>query len=59
MIKKHWIKTAIKTPGALRKSLDVKAGKDIPVKSLRKAAKKGGVMGKRANLALTLRSFTK
>ena len=59
MLKKQWIKNAIKKPGALRKSLDVKAGKDIPVKSLRKAAKKGGVMGKRANLALTLRSFTK
>lgn len=53
-----WIQAAIKKPGALRKSLGVskKTGK-IPVKKISAAAKKGGVLGKRARLAKTLRSF--
>jgi hypothetical protein len=57
--KKKWIQDAIKKPGALRKSLKVKAGKDIPVSKLEKAAEKGGKMGKRARLALTLRKLNK
>lgn len=52
---RKWIKGAIKHPGALRKSLRVKKGKKIPVARLRSAAKKGGKLGKRARLALTLR----
>lgn len=57
--KKKWIQKAIKKPGALHKSLKVKEGKNIPVSKLEKAAKKGGKMGKRARLALTLRKLKK
>jgi hypothetical protein len=57
--KKKWIQKAIEKPGALRKSLKVKEGKDISVSKLEKAAKKGGKMGKRARLALTLRKLKK
>jgi len=56
---KKWIQKAIKKPGALRKSLGVKKGKDIPVSKLKAAAKKPGKMGKRARLAETLRGFKK
>jgi len=51
---KKWIQKAIKKPGALRKSLGVKQGEKIPAKKLTAAAKKSGVMGKRARLAITL-----
>lgn len=49
-----WIQTAIKHPGALRKSLGVKEGEKIPAKKLSVAAQKGGVLGRRARLAQTL-----
>lgn len=52
-----WIQKAIKKPGALRKSLKVKAGKDIPYRKLKSASQKGGKMGRRARLAMTLRKF--
>jgi len=52
---KNWISGAIKKPGSLRRSLGVKAGQKIPASKLRSAAKKGGKMGRRARLALTLR----
>lgn len=52
--KKHWIAGAIKHPGALRKTLHAKKGQPIPKAKLRAAAKKGGVTGRRARLALTL-----
>ena len=55
MVKKNWIQKAIKKPGALRKSLKIKKGQKIPLKKLQAAAKKGGKLGKRARLALTLR----
>ncbi len=51
---KNWIKGAIKKPGALRASLGVKSGQKIPAKKLAVAAKKPGIMGKRARLAQTL-----
>lgn len=54
---KHFIKKAIKHPGALRKSLHAKKGEPIPEKKLEAAAKKGGVMGKRARLAETLKKL--
>lgn len=54
---KNWIAGAIKHPGALRSSLGAKAGKNIPKPKLAKAAKKGGVIGKRARLAETLKGF--
>lgn len=53
-----WIQGAIKHPGALKKTLGVskKTGK-IPTKKIISAAKKGGVTGRRARLAMTLKSF--
>ena len=56
---KKWIKDAIKHPGALRKELKAKPGQPIPEKKLKAAAKKGGVEGKRANLAITLKKLQK
>jgi hypothetical protein len=52
-----WIQKAIKKPGALRASLGIKKGKDIPAKKLNVAAKKKGKLGQRARLAKTLKSF--
>lgn len=54
-----WIQKAIKKPGALRKSLGVKKGEDIPAKKLEAAAKKPGKMGQRARLAKTLKTLGK
>ena len=54
-----WIQKAIKKPGALKKSLGVKAGEKIPAAKLEKAAKKGGKMGQRARLAETLKGMKK
>ena len=52
-----WIQKAIKKPGALRKALGVKKGQKIPLSKLKEAAKKGGKLGRRARLALTLRKL--
>ncbi len=52
-----WIQKAIKKPGSLRASMDIKKGKKIPAKKLNAAAKKGGKLGQRARLAKTLKSF--
>jgi len=52
-----WIQKAIKKPGALRKSLGVKKGEKIPAGKLAAAAKKGGKMGQRARLAMTLKKM--
>jgi hypothetical protein len=52
-----WIQGAIKHPGALRKELGAKPGKKIPAKKLAAAAKKPGVIGKRARLAETLKKM--
>lgn len=57
--KNNWIASAIKHPGALHKQLGVPAGKKIPAKKLDAAAKKGGVLGKRARLAKTLSKLRK
>lgn len=56
---KRWIQKAIKHPGALRKALRVKAGKTISARALAGAAKKGGTLGKRARLAMTLKKLGK
>ncbi len=56
---KNWIKGAIKKPGALHKELGVPEGKKIPSTKLKTAEKKGGLEGKRARLAETLKSFHK
>ena len=50
----NWISGAIKHPGALHKEMGVAQGKTIPKNRLRAAALKGGLLGKRARLALTL-----
>jgi hypothetical protein len=56
---KKWIQKAISKPGALRKTLKVKEGKKIPASKLEAAAKKPGVTGKRARLAITLKGLKK
>lgn len=56
---KNWIKGAIKHPGALHKQLGIPEGEKIPKSKLAAAAKKGGKLGKRANLALTLGKMKK
>jgi hypothetical protein len=56
--KKNWIESAVKKPGALRKSLKVKAGEDIPKNKLDKALNsKNKLTAKRARLAKTLKKF--
>lgn len=54
-----WIQDAINpnNKGSLRKSLHAKKGEPIPAKKLAAAAKKPGVVGKRARLAETLKSM--
>jgi hypothetical protein len=52
-----WIQKAIKKPGALRKALGVKQGQTIPVSKLKAASKKGGKLGQRARLAMTLKNM--
>ena len=59
MAAKNWIAGAIKKQGALRAELKVKKGKKIPVAKLKVAAKKKGVEGKRARLAITLKKLKK
>ena len=54
-----WIQSAIKKPGALRKSLGAKEGEKIPAKKLAAAAKKPGKLGQRARLAQTLSKLKK
>jgi len=54
-----WIQGAIKKPGALREQLGVKKGEKIPKAKLEAAAKKGGKLGQRARLAITLGKMKK
>ncbi len=54
-----WIQGAIKKPGALREQLGVKKGEKIPKAKLAAAAKKGGKLGQRARLAITLGKMRK
>ena len=56
-VDKKWIQSAIKKPGALKKSLGVKAGEKIPAKKLATAAKAPGKLGQRARLAQTLKKM--
>jgi hypothetical protein len=57
--KKKWIQKAISKPGALKKQLGVSADKKIPAGKLAAAAKKGGKVGQRARLAMTLSKLKK
>lgn len=52
-----WIQKTIEKPGALSKQLGVPEEENIPTKKLAKAAKKGGKLGKRARLAMTLKGL--
>ena len=56
---RNWIAGAVKNKGALHRKLGVPEGEKIPAKKLAKAAKAGGVEGKEARLAKTLKSFHK
>jgi len=56
---KKWIQKAIKKPGALHKQLHVPQDEKIPSSKLNAAASKGGKLGKRANLAKTLKGLNK
>jgi len=55
--KKNWIQKAIKNPGALHKQLGISEDKKIPLSKLKAATKKGGTLGRRARLALTLKKL--
>lgn len=55
----NWIAGAIKHPGALHKQLGVPQGQKIPAAKLQAAASKGGVLGRRARLAETLKGLAK
>lgn len=50
----NWIKSAIKHPGALRRTMHAKKGEPIAKSKLLAAAKQKGVTGRRARFALTL-----
>lgn len=52
---KKWIQGAISHPGALHRELGVKQGEKIPASKLEAAAHKGGKLGQRARLAMTLK----
>jgi hypothetical protein len=57
---KDWIKGAIRSPGALHKSLKVPEGKKIPEDKIKKADhSKNPTLRKRANLAETLKGMNK
>ena len=59
--KKKWIQNAIKPAkkGALHKQLSVPQSQKIPMGKLSAAAKKGGKVGQRARLAMTLKKLKK
>ena len=59
MAEKKWIQGAIKKPGALREQLGVKKGEKMPKAKLAAATKKGGKLGQRARLAITLGKMNK
>ncbi len=54
---KKWIAAMHMKKGALHKQLGVPQGQKIPASKLESAASKGGVLGKRARLAQTLKGF--
>jgi hypothetical protein len=56
---KNWIAKAIRKPGALHRQLGVPADKPIPAGKLKAAEKKGGLLGKRARLAETLKKIAR
>ncbi len=60
MATKNWIAGATKNKGALHRALGVPQGTKIPAKKLAKAAaSKSPTLRKEANLAKTLKGFSK
>jgi hypothetical protein len=59
MANEKWIQKAHIKKGALHKEMGIPEGKKIPVKKLKAAEKKGGLEGKRAALAITLKKLKK
>ena len=56
----HWIKSAVKKPGALHKELGIPESKKIPMKTIDKAAhSKNPLIKKRAILAKTFKNMKK
>jgi hypothetical protein len=55
----NWIAKATKNKGGLHRSLGIKEGKKIPEKAIKKAEKRGGKVGKEAQLAETLKNLRK
>lgn len=55
----NFIKKAIGKPGALHKALGIPLGQKIGPARLAAAAKRGGTIGREANLALTLNGLRK
>lgn len=56
---KNWIASAVGKPGSLHREMHIPIGTKIPASKLAKAAHAGGLLGKRARLAETLKSFHK
>lgn len=54
MVKKNWIKKAIKKPGALRRDLGAAPGEPIPPAKIKQAAQGDNKTAQRARMALTL-----
>jgi len=54
---RKWISSAIRHPGALHRQLGVPRGQKIPIARLRWAARQPGTLGRRARLAMTLRTL--
>ena len=52
---KKWIQGAISKPGALHRELGIPQGQSIPQATLESSANKGGKLGRRARLAMTLK----
>jgi hypothetical protein len=59
MAKEKFIQAIHMKKGALHEELGVPKGKKIPEKKLKAAEKKGGLEGKRARLAETLKKLHK
>ena len=59
MAAKHWIKGAIKHPGALHRALGIPEGHKIGAARIAKAAKQGGKIGREARFAQTLSKMHK
>jgi hypothetical protein len=54
---KNWIAGAISKPGALHTQMGVPQGQKIPAQKLNTAAQAGGLLGRRARLAQTLKGL--